>query len=70
MHGRFCEIGKFDLSINNPLGMAVFLKNVTFHGILLDSLMEGDNPEWHEVCRELSSYSLHSHTLAGARPVR
>lgn len=48
-HGRFCEIGKFDLSVNNNLGMAVFLKNVTFHGILLDSLMDGGNAEWMEV---------------------
>jgi fatty acid synthase len=37
-HGRFLEIGKYDLSNNTPLGMAVFLKNVTFHGILLDAL--------------------------------
>ncbi|CAN8002218.1 unnamed protein product [Ixodes hexagonus] len=42
-HGRFLEIGKFDLSQNNPLGMAVFLRNVSFHGILLDSLF-GDDP--------------------------
>jgi fatty acid synthase len=37
-HGRFLEIGKYDLSNNSPLGMAVFLKNVAFHGILLDAL--------------------------------
>uniref|UniRef100_T1ITL1 Fatty acid synthase n=1 Tax=Strigamia maritima TaxID=126957 RepID=T1ITL1_STRMM len=43
-HGRFLEIGKFDLSKNTPLGMSVFLKNVTFHGILLDALFEKDNP--------------------------
>ena len=30
-HGRFLEIGKFDLSNNSPLGMAVFLKNVRFY---------------------------------------
>ncbi|EHB09358.1 Fatty acid synthase [Heterocephalus glaber] len=48
-HGRFLEIGKFDLSNNHPLGMAIFLKNVTFHGILLDALMEEDNPQWREV---------------------
>jgi fatty acid synthase len=41
-HGRFLEIGKFDLSKNSPLGMAVFLKNVAFHGILLDALFEAD----------------------------
>lgn len=42
LNGRFLEIGKFDLSNNSPLGMAVFLKNTSFHGILVDSIMEGD----------------------------
>ncbi|XP_051523082.1 fatty acid synthase-like [Myxocyprinus asiaticus] len=48
-HGRFLEIGKFDLSNNTPLGMALFLKNVAFHGILLDALFEEGNREWEEV---------------------
>ncbi|XP_077979410.1 fatty acid synthase-like [Glandiceps talaboti] len=48
-HGRFLEIGKYDLSNNTPLGMALFLRNVTFHGILLDALFEGDNPDWQAV---------------------
>lgn len=48
-HGRFLEIGKFDLSQNNPLGMSVFLKNTTFHGILLDSLFENANDDWIRV---------------------
>uniref|UniRef100_A0A1L8DZ80 Fatty acid synthase n=1 Tax=Nyssomyia neivai TaxID=330878 RepID=A0A1L8DZ80_9DIPT len=43
LNGRFLEIGKFDLSNNSPLGMSVFLKNTSFHGILLDSVMEGDD---------------------------
>lgn len=38
-HGRFLEIGKYDLSKNSDLGMAIFLKNISFHGILLDILM-------------------------------
>ncbi|EDW02934.1 fatty acid synthase [Drosophila grimshawi] len=42
LDGRFLEIGKFDLSNNSPLGMSVFLKNTSFHGILLDSVMEGE----------------------------
>lgn len=29
--------------------MALFLKNVAFHGILLDALFEADNQEWKEV---------------------
>lgn len=48
-HGRFLEIGKFDLSQNNPLGMGIFLKNTTFHGILLDSLFENANEDWLRV---------------------
>ncbi|KOC60060.1 Fatty acid synthase [Habropoda laboriosa] len=47
--GRFLEIGKFDLSNDTPLGMAVFLKNVSFHGILLDAICEDDGPDRREV---------------------
>jgi len=36
--GRFLEIGKIDLA-NNPLGMMIFLKEVSFHGIMLDNLI-------------------------------
>lgn len=54
-HGRFLEIGKFDLSNNHPLGMAIFLKNVTFHGILLDALFEEANDSWREVAALLQA---------------
>uniref|UniRef100_H9H9W4 Fatty acid synthase n=1 Tax=Nomascus leucogenys TaxID=61853 RepID=H9H9W4_NOMLE len=49
MHGRFLEIGKFDLSQNHPLGMAIFLKNVTFHGILLDAFFNESSADWRKV---------------------
>ncbi|XP_053606924.1 fatty acid synthase-like [Plodia interpunctella] len=54
--GRFLEIGKLDLSENTPLGMSIFLKNTTFHGILLDALFEAGSeaPEKAAVCRCLS----------------
>lgn len=42
INGRFLEIGKFDLSKDSPLGMSVFLKGVTFHGILLELLLGDD----------------------------
>ncbi|XP_077489970.1 fatty acid synthase-like [Amblyomma americanum] len=42
-HGRFLEIGKFDLVKDSPLGMSVFLKSAIFCGILLESL-HGDGP--------------------------
>jgi len=48
-HGRFLEIGKYDLSNNSPLGMAIFLKNITFNGILLDALFEEGNADWELV---------------------
>ncbi|KAI1292129.1 Fatty acid synthase [Halotydeus destructor] len=38
LDGRFLDIGKYDLSQNNSLGMSAFLKNIAFHGILLDAL--------------------------------
>nr|AXS78290.1 fatty acid synthase [Anisakis simplex] len=55
-HGRFLEIGKVDLSQNSSLGMAIFLKNVTFHGILLDAIMDqgiGNKEDWKEIARLL-----------------
>ena len=36
--GRFIEIGKYDLLMNNPLPMHAFLKNISFHGIALDKI--------------------------------
>ncbi|XP_075218277.1 fatty acid synthase 3 [Lycorma delicatula] len=36
--GRFLEIGKFDMANNNPLGMETFLKETSFHGVLLDNM--------------------------------
>jgi len=54
--GRFLEIGKLDLSNNSPLGMSVFLKNTTFHGILLDSLFDpkSESEDKKEVVRLLN----------------
>lgn len=52
--GRFLEIGKVDLSNNSALGMSVFLKNTTFHGILLDALFDADTFEKKEVMRLVS----------------
>lgn len=50
-NGRFLEIGKFDLVANSSLGMAVFLKNATFHGILLDSFFgkSGQDEDWQRI---------------------
>ncbi|KAK3908916.1 Fatty acid synthase [Frankliniella fusca] len=47
--GRFLEIGKFDLANNNPLGMEMFLKETSFHGIMLDNLFDATDEEKVEV---------------------
>ncbi|KAL1473650.1 hypothetical protein MTO96_038544 [Rhipicephalus appendiculatus] len=41
-HGRFLEIGKVDLSNDSPLKMSVFLKGVTFHGVVFELLHSDD----------------------------
>ncbi|KOC65238.1 Fatty acid synthase [Habropoda laboriosa] len=46
--GRFLEIGKFDLISNNKLGMDIFLKEISFHGIMLDRVIKGTIPSVQE----------------------
>uniref|UniRef100_A0A834UCQ7 oleoyl-[acyl-carrier-protein] hydrolase n=1 Tax=Vespula pensylvanica TaxID=30213 RepID=A0A834UCQ7_VESPE len=51
LRGRFLEIGKFDLTINNELSTKIFMKGISFHGtnnaemiavyLLLKNLREG-----------------------------
>lgn len=38
--GRFLEIGKFDITNNTPIGMNFFLKETSFHGIMLDYVFD------------------------------
>nr|UEN71129.1 fatty acid synthase 1 [Glyphodes pyloalis] len=38
--GRFLEIGKFDINNNTPIGMYFFLKETSFHGIMLDYIFD------------------------------
>ncbi|XP_036142716.1 fatty acid synthase-like [Monomorium pharaonis] len=42
-NGRFLEIGKFDLSSNNPLSVSAFQKGISFHGIVIDEMMFGNH---------------------------
>lgn len=39
-NGRFLEIGKFDLGANNALGMMAFLKEISFHGIIFETMFD------------------------------
>ena len=44
------------------LGMAVFLRNISFHGILLDALFEPGNADWQTV-HSLVSNGIHDGTV-------
>lgn len=54
--GRFLEIGKFDLAANNPLGMEAFLKEISFHGIMLDNLFTAPEEKKIELKGFLDKY--------------
>lgn len=43
--GRFLEIGKFDMTVNNQLGLDIFLKEISFHAVILDAIIFGFNKE-------------------------
>ncbi|CAH1394198.1 unnamed protein product, partial [Nezara viridula] len=51
--GQFLEIGKFDLSRNNPLGLELFAKGCSFQGILLDLILDNQNGKEAEVIQNL-----------------
>lgn len=49
---QVCRVGYEPYGLTPPPahpGMAVFLKNVTFHGILLDALFDETSSDWQEV---------------------
>lgn len=52
--GRFLEIGKYDLSNDSRVGLSIFLKNTSFHGILLDALFGEDNADKKELIKLVS----------------
>ncbi|XP_039312213.1 LOW QUALITY PROTEIN: fatty acid synthase-like [Solenopsis invicta] len=52
-NGRFVEIGKYDLSNDSRIGMSMFLKNTSFHGVLLDILFGEDVDEKKTIKKEL-----------------
>ncbi|KAH8295236.1 hypothetical protein KR018_009015 [Drosophila ironensis] len=46
--GHFLEIGKFDMANDSKIGMGCFLKEITFHAVLADSLLTApDEDIWH-----------------------
>ncbi|KAL1471047.1 hypothetical protein MTO96_040149 [Rhipicephalus appendiculatus] len=59
-HGRFLEIGKSDLYKNSALGMSVFLKDVAFHGVMLDSVLNPSEREKLEPVGDLVAQGIAS----------
>nr|XP_050846949.1 fatty acid synthase-like isoform X1 [Vespula vulgaris] len=49
--GRFLEIGKFDLAANHQLSTKIFMKGISFHGVMLDQIINTND----EVKNEISS---------------
>nr|XP_050846953.1 fatty acid synthase-like [Vespula vulgaris] len=47
--GRFLEIGKFDFAINNELSTKIFLKGISFHGVMLDQIMNTNDKVKNEI---------------------
>ncbi|XP_076681300.1 fatty acid synthase-like [Andrena cerasifolii] len=61
--GRFLEIGKFDLAANNQLGMEIFLKEVSFHGILMDDVISGVAPHIQAELHEFLKSKIYSKAI-------
>lgn len=43
--GKFLEIGKFDMANDNKLGLGDFLKELTFHAVLVDNMFKAPPEE-------------------------
>ncbi|CAH2232242.1 jg2964 [Pararge aegeria aegeria] len=63
--GRFLEIGKFDISNNTPIGMYCFLKEISFHGIMLDYIFE----QGYEFRKSLQDLLLSGMESGAIRPL-
>lgn len=43
--GKFLEIGKFDLANDTKIGLSAFLKEISFHSVLVDNLFHASHEE-------------------------
>ncbi|XP_059474548.1 fatty acid synthase-like [Neocloeon triangulifer] len=59
MHGRFLEIGKVDMAADSAIGMHCLLKDISIHGVLLDSIIEGTLYEKKRL-REMFAHGMRS----------
>nr|XP_050845856.1 fatty acid synthase-like isoform X1 [Vespula vulgaris] len=47
--GRFLEIGKFDFAANNEINIRIFMKGISFHGIMLDKIINTNDKVKNEI---------------------
>ncbi|XP_049778389.1 fatty acid synthase-like [Schistocerca cancellata] len=57
-YGRFIEIGQYDLYTDKQLGLGVFLKNISFHGVRLDVLFGSHHDDELYQLKELMEEGL------------
>ncbi|XP_047538488.1 fatty acid synthase-like [Vanessa atalanta] len=63
--GRFLEIGKFDIFNNTLIGMYFFFNEISFHGIMLDSVFD----QSHEFRKTLQDLLLCGIESGAVRPL-
>lgn len=57
-YGHFCEIGKYDIQQNMPIGLGIFERNVSIHGFDLGDMF--DRPAQWQRIRDLVTEGLQS----------
>ncbi|XP_067011949.2 fatty acid synthase [Anabrus simplex] len=60
--GRFLEIGKFDLTNNTLIDMEQLMKNKSYHGVMLDTMLAAEDDSVLEL-HELMTAALKSGTI-------
>jgi fatty acid synthase len=57
-YGHFCEIGKYDIQQNMPIGMGIFERNISIHGFDLSDMF--NKPRLWQPVRDLLTAGLKS----------
>lgn len=64
--GHFLEIGKFDMANDSKLGLGCFLKELTFHAVLADSLLVAPDEDIWVIIWCTYQYQVQLHPLLSA----
>ncbi|CAK1589934.1 unnamed protein product [Parnassius mnemosyne] len=58
--GRFLEIGKFDISKNTQVDMHAYHQEISFHGIMLDYILDKENYRLRQELQKLIALGIQS----------